>query len=90
METRVQKYSKYRGELIKEGAVKLDDSATPLDNTRTLPLNEVMNSEEEKNANLYYKKRRKLQILQMALLASIAILVVAGIIVAGVLVFTKG
>ena len=91
METRIQKHSNYRAELIKEGATTVDVNLKPASTTKTLPIQKVMDGLDEANkANEnYYKKQRHVRIMQYIIIVLIAVAVIVGVIMFGVYAFRR-
>ena len=89
-ETRVSRYKEYRQSFIKEGSIvsdasedeEIDLSAT----TSTLPIDEVIDAvqHEEKSVKMSNRSRRN-HIIKIVIEVSIALLVVAGLVVLGIL-----
>ena len=87
METRIQRYKKYRAELIKEGSdVAIKEK--PMTATTALPIKEVIDmAEEEKRNRSFYKRQQAEKLIKYILLVLLLITCVVGIIIFGVYVF---
>lgn len=90
METRVQKYSKYRAQMISEGVAEADKTnITKRNNTSTLPLNTVMDTLGDEKSKEYFEHMKRTQILKIALIALAAVAIIAGVIIFGIYAFSK-
>jgi len=90
METRVQKYSKYRAQMISEGVAEADKTnITKRNNTNTLPLSTVMDTLGDEKSKEYFEQMKRTQIIKIALIALAAVAVLAGVIIFGIYAFTK-
>lgn len=87
METRIQRYRKYRAELIKEGSdVTLKEK--PMMTTTALPIQEVIDMVEDDKKNLaFYRQQRNEKILKYVLLVIFLIALIVGIIMFGIYAF---
>ena len=95
--SRVQKFKDYRNSLIKEEAPVLetpksssesDQHYDHLDTTSTLPMDEVIKTlNEEDEEAVFIKKQRRMNALKIALFVLAGVILVAGIVVFGILVW---
>ena len=87
METRIQRYRKYRAELIKEGSdVTLKEK--PKMTTTALPIQEVIDMVEDDKKNLtFYRQQRNEKIFKYVLLVIFLIALIVGIIMFGIYAF---
>ena len=87
METRIQRYRKYRAELIKEGSdVTLKEK--PMMTTTALPIQEVIDMVEDDKKNLvFYRQQRNEKIFKYVLLVIFLIALIVGIIMFGIYAF---
>ena len=95
--SRVQKFKDYRNSLIKEEAPVLetpksssesDEKYDQFDTTSTLPMDQVMKTMNESNEeDVFIKKQRRMNALKIALFVTLGVLLVAGIVVFGILVW---
>ena len=89
-ETRVSRYQEYRQSFIKEGAIPLETSEeeTGVDisaTTSTLPIDEVIEAaHEEENRIAEANKARRNHIIKIVVEITVAVLVVAGLVVLGI------
>ena len=90
-ETRVSRYKEYRQSFIKEGSIVSDasDDEEVIDlnaTTSTLPIEEVIDAvqHEEQSVKMSNRSRRN-HIIKIVVEVSVAVLVVAGLIVLGIL-----
>ena len=89
-ETRVSRYQEYRQSFIKEGAIPLETSEeeTGIDisaTTSTLPIDEVIEAaHEEENRIAEANKARRNHIIKIVVEITVAVLVVAGLVVLGI------
>lgn len=90
-ETRVSRYKEYRQSFTREGAIPLETpetGETSLDisaTTSTLPMEEVIKGVQEEEMKYDTSERiRRRHILKLVLEISIAVLVVAGLVVLGI------
>ena len=90
METRVQKYSKYRAQMISEGVAEADKTKIPQRNsTGTLPINTVMDSLEDDKSKEYYKEMKRDQYIKIGIIALVALAIIAGVVIFGIYAFNK-
>ena len=97
--SRVQKYKDYRNSLIKEGSPVLEtpkssrDTVTndlEINTTSALPIEQVMSLMGDNNAeDVFLRKMNRLRILKIALIISGIVLVAVGIIIFGIIVWSK-
>lgn len=97
--SRVQKFKQYRNSLIKEEAPALETPKSTAnidvetigeDTTSTLPMDEVIKSiNENENELAYAKKQRVTAIVKYSLIALGALLLIAGIVIFGIIVWSK-
>lgn len=91
-ETRVSRYQEYRQSFIKEGSiVSSEDAGGDLSSTTsTLPIDEVITTvkEEERKVDLDKKAKRR-HVIGIIVKVSIAVLVVAGLIILGIFAWRK-
>ena len=87
METRIQRYRKYRAELIKEGSdVTLKEK--PMMTTTALPIQEVIDMVEDDKKNFaFYRQQRNEKIFKYVLLVIFLIALIVGIIMFGIYAF---
>ena len=97
--SRVQKFKDYRNSLIKEEApaletpkstANIDIEAIGEDTTSTLPMDQVIKSINENEQELAIAKRqRNLAILKWSLIIGGIVLLIAGIVIFGIIVWSK-
>ena len=89
-ETRVSRYQEYRQSFIKEGAIPLEtpDDETSLDissTTSTLPMGEVINAVHDEESKLSESNKiRRNHIIKIVVEITVAVLVIAGLVVLGI------
>ena len=89
-ETRVSRYKEYRQSFIKEGAIPLEtpEDETSLDisaTTSTLPIEQVINAAQEEECKISESNKvRRKHIIILVVEITVAVLVVAGLIVLGI------
>ncbi len=92
-ETRVSRYKEYRQSFIKEGAIPFESSEeeTGADisaTTATLPMDEVIDAAQEEESKIVEaNKIRRNHIIKLVVEISVAVLVVAGLVVLGIFAF---
>ena len=87
METRIQRYKKYRAELIKEGS-NVAIKEKPMTATTALPIKEVIDMVEEDKKNLsFYKRQHAEKIIKFILLILLLVICVVGLIMFGIYAF---
>ena len=90
METRVQKYSKYRAQMISEGIAEADKTKIPQRNsTGTLPINTVMDSLEDDKSKEYFNEMKRNQFIKIGVIIIIALAIIAGVVIFGIYAFNK-
>ena len=97
--SRVQKFKEYRNSLIKEEAPALETPKSSAntdieiigeDTTSTLPMDEVIKSINENEQELAIAKRqRTVAIIKWSLISLGALLLIAGIVIFGIMVWSK-
>ena len=97
--SRVQKFKEYRNSLIKEEAPALETPKSSAntdieiigeDTTSTLPMDEVIKSINENEQELAIAKRqRTVAIIKWSLISVGALLLIAGIVIFGIMVWSK-
>ena len=97
--SRVQKFKDYRNSLIKEEAPALETPKSSAnteveiigeDTTSTLPMDQVINSINENEQELAIAKRqRTVAIIKWSLIITGALLLIAGIVIFGIMVWSK-
>ena len=89
-ETRVSRYQEYRQSFIKEGAIPLEtpDEETSLDistTTSTLPMGEVIKTVHDEESKISEaNKIRRNHIIKLVVEITVAVLVIAGLVVLGI------
>ena len=89
-ETRVSRYQEYRQSFIKEGAIPLTtaEEETSLDissTTSTLPMKDVITAAHAEETKIDEDKRiKRNHIIKIAVEITVAVLVVAGLIILGI------
>ena len=98
--SRVQKYKEYRNSMIKDGSPTLEtpektnikeDNHSTKNTTSTLPMDQVIESlnSETNQEDLFIKKEKRKRTIKLVLIVSALVAVAIGIVIFGILVWSK-
>ena len=94
-DTRVNRYKEYRQSFIKEGSISIEGDSvnTVIDinaTTSTLPMEQVITAvQEEERQIAFMKSERRKNHIKLIVKFSVAVLVVAGLVVLGIFAWRK-
>ena len=92
-ETRVDRYKEYRQSFIKEGSISNESIRDEIDlraTTSTLPIEKVITAvQEEERQIAFMKSERRKNHIKLIVKFSVAVIVVAGLVVLGIFAWRK-